>query len=132
MITQEGDIMTPTRHRLPDTRRSVTCKREICGFEVYIHVGFYDDGTEQSDATACQPGELFVKVAKHGTEMSGVIDAFAIMVSLALQYGVPWEKIKDKMIDMRFGIDDGQNSSLIDGIVRCVDQQITARIALLA
>lgn len=124
--------MEPTRHRLPDTRRSMTCKRDICGFEVYIIIGFYDDGTDQSNATASQPGELFVKVAKHGTEMSGVIDAFAIMVSLALQYGVPWEKIRDKMTGMRFGMHDGENTSLIDGIVKCVDQQITARTALLA
>ena len=122
----------PTRHRLPDTRRSITCKRDICGFEVYIHIGFYDDGTERSDSTACEPGELFIKVAKHGTEMSGVIDAFAIMVSLALQYGVPWEKISDKMTGMRFGIHDGVNTSLIDGIMKCIDQQIKARIALLA
>ena len=122
----------PTRHRLPTTRRSVTCKRDICGFEVYIHIGFYDDGTSESDATACTPGEVFIKVAKHGTEMSGVIDAFAITLSLALQYGVPWEKLRDKFTGMRFGLHDGVNCSLVDGIITCIDQQIATRTALLA
>lgn len=121
----------PHRNKLPDTRRSITCKRSICGFRVYITIGFHDDGTNSSDATAATPGEVFIKLAKHGTELSGMTDCLAILLSMSLQYGVPWEKIRDKFLGYRFGKEDDQNKSLIDGIVRCVDEQINARISLL-
>ena len=121
----------PRRTKLPATRRSITCKRDICGFRVYITIGFHDDGTSFSDATAAKPGEIFIKLAKHGTELSGMTDCLAILMSMALQYGVPWKKIRDKFIDYRFGSEDEKNKSLIDGIVRCVDEQINARASLL-
>lgn len=121
----------PYRNKLPDTRRSITCKRSICGFRVYITIGFHDDGTDASDKTLATPGEIFIKIAKHGTELSGMTDCLAILMSMALQYGVPWEKIRDKFIGYRFGREDEQYKSLIDGIVRCVDEQVCARASLL-
>lgn len=124
--------MTTKRTRLPDTRRSVTCKRSICGFQVYITIGFYDDGTDASDLTASIPGEIFIKLAKHGTELSGMTDCLAILLSMSLQYGVPWEKLRDKFIGYRFGMEDERHTSLIDGIVKCVDEVINERVSRLS
>jgi ribonucleoside-diphosphate reductase alpha chain len=68
------------RRRLPDERRSITHKFSIGGHEGYMTVGMYDDGT---------PGELFVTMAKEGSVVSGLMDNFATMISMSLQYGVP-------------------------------------------
>ena len=82
------------RRRLPDTRDSITHKFTIASaFECYMTVGLYPDNT---------PGELFVKAAKEGATMSGLLDAFAIVVSLALQHGVPLKSITDKLSFTRF------------------------------
>ncbi len=83
----------PYRRRLPDERRSVTHKFSIAGHEGYIHAGLYDDGS---------PGELFVTMSKEGSVISGLMDAFATSVSLALQYGVPLEVLVRKFSHMRF------------------------------
>src|SRR6185295_20271408 len=84
---------TPSRERLPDTRRSVTHKFEINQQEGYITVGFYDDG---------RPGEVFVKIAKHGSTISGLVDTIAVLTSMALQYGVPVETLARKFAYTRF------------------------------
>lgn len=88
-----GKTVPTARRRLPDTRQSLTHKFSIGNFEAYMTVGMYPDGT---------PGELFLKAAKEGATMSGLLDAFAIMVSLALQYGVPLKSITDKLSFSRF------------------------------
>src|SRR5690349_21992657 len=67
------------RHRLPEERASLTHKFNIAGHEGYITVGLYPNG---------QPGEIFIKMAKEGSTVSGLMDAFATSVSLALQQGV--------------------------------------------
>ena len=121
----------PHRTRLPETRRSVTCKRDICGFEVYITIGFFDDGTADTDVTAAKPGEVFVKIGKHGDVTSGLMDTCSLLLSVALQYGVPWEILCDKLSDVRFGAEDGKYKSLIDGIARVIDEQIRARESML-
>lgn len=82
------------RRRLPDTRQSITHKFSIGSFECYMTIGLYPE-----DST---PGEVFLKAAKEGATMSGLLDAFAIMVSLALQYGVPLKSITDKLSFTRF------------------------------
>jgi ribonucleoside-diphosphate reductase alpha chain len=69
-----------TRRRLPDERRSITHKFTVGGQEGYLTVGLYDDGV---------PGEIFIAMSKEGSTVSGLMDAFATCVSLALQYGVP-------------------------------------------
>jgi ribonucleoside-diphosphate reductase alpha chain len=81
------------RRRLPDTRASLTHKFAIEGHEGYITVGLFEDGT---------PGELFVTMAKEGSTLSGMMDAFATSVSLLLQYRVPLAHLVEKFGHMRF------------------------------
>ncbi len=83
----------PRRERLPDTRRSVTHKFSVGGHEGYITVGLYDDG---------RPGELFITMAKEGSTIGGLMDAFGTSVSLSLQYGVPLEVYVKKFSHTRF------------------------------
>jgi hypothetical protein len=68
------------RRRLPDERRAITHHFSIGGQEGYLTVGVYADGS---------PGEIFVRMAKEGSTVSGLMDGFATVVSLALQHGVP-------------------------------------------
>jgi ribonucleoside-diphosphate reductase alpha chain len=81
------------RHRLPDERASVTHKFSIGGHEGYITVGLYPTG---------QPGEIFIKMAKEGSTVSGLMDAFATSISLALQHGVPLKVLCEKFAHTRF------------------------------
>jgi ribonucleoside-diphosphate reductase alpha chain len=94
---QEAQLPVPTerpvRRHLPDERRSITHKFSIAGHEGYITVGMYEDGT---------PGEIFITMAKEGSVISGLMDAFATAISLALQYGVPLEKLVEKFSYTRF------------------------------
>lgn len=96
VITEEKATMIeqrPKRRRLPDERQSITHKFSIGGHEGYITVGMYEDGT---------PGEIFIVMSKEGSTISGVMDAFATAVSLALQYGVPLKVLVDKFTHTRF------------------------------
>lgn len=92
-VETRPDRKTPTRNRLPNERNSKTIKFAIGGHEGYATVGLYEDGS---------PGELFIKMAKEGSIVSGFADAFATMVSMALQHGAPLETIYDKLIGTRF------------------------------
>src|SRR2546428_758316 len=83
----------PVRRRLPDERQSLTHKFDIQGHEGYITVGLYPDGT---------PGEIFLTMAKEGSTISGLMDAFATQTSLALQYGVPLRVMVNTFSHMRF------------------------------
>ncbi len=83
----------PHRHRLPATRPSITHKFEVAGHEGYLNVGLYEDG---------QPGELFITMAKEGSTVGGMMDAFATSISLCLQYGVPLEALVKKFAHQRF------------------------------
>jgi ribonucleoside-diphosphate reductase alpha chain len=81
------------RHRLPEERASITHKFSIAGHEGYITVGLYPTG---------QPGEIFIKMAKEGSTVSGLMDAFATSISLALQHGVPLKVVCEKFAHTRF------------------------------
>ncbi len=83
----------PARRKLPDERRSITHKFSIAGHEGYITVGMYEDG---------KPGEIFLVMAKEGSTISGLMDAFATSISMALQYGVPLEALVEKFSHVRF------------------------------
>ncbi len=83
----------PVRHRMPDTRLSITHKFEIAGHEGYITVGTYENG---------QPGELFIQMAKEGSTIGGLMDTVATLTSLSLQYGVPLESLVKKFAFQRF------------------------------
>jgi ribonucleoside-diphosphate reductase alpha chain len=81
------------RHKLADERHSITHKFSIGGHEGYITVGLYADGT---------PGEIFVRMAKEGSVIAGLMDSFATAVSLSLQHGVPMQILVDKFKGTRF------------------------------
>jgi ribonucleoside-diphosphate reductase alpha chain len=114
-----GQVTAPsatTRKRLPRHRRSNTFAFRVADCDGYVTVGEYEDG---------RPGELFLKVSKQGSTLSGVMDAFAIAVSLGLQHGVPLSTFIKKYTNMRFepaGITDDPElriaTSLVDFIFR--------------
>jgi ribonucleoside-diphosphate reductase alpha chain len=83
----------PVRKRLPQDCRSIRHKFDIAGHEGYIHVGLFDDGG---------PGELFIKIAKEGSTISGLMDTIGILTSMALQYGVPLDVLVSKFSHVRF------------------------------
>lgn len=83
----------PVRRRLPKRRSSQTTSFAVGGAEGYLTASTYDDG---------QLGELFLKFGKQGSTLAGVMDAFSIAVSVALQYGVPLETYVEKFTNMRF------------------------------
>ena len=106
----------PTRRRLPATRPAKTFSFTVGDADGYIIAGEYpDDGI----------GEIFLKVAKQGSTLAGIMDAFAISVSLGLQYGVPLQAYVEKFVNMRFepsGITSDPDvrfaASLVDYIFR--------------
>ncbi|MBN2365034.1 MAG: vitamin B12-dependent ribonucleotide reductase [Calditrichaeota bacterium] len=89
-IKQHG---RPYRRRLPDERHAITHKFSIGGHEGYITAGMYEDGS---------PGEIFIVMAKEGSAVSGLMDAFATAISMALQYGVPLKVLCNKFTHSRF------------------------------
>jgi len=104
------------REKMPYERASVTHKFSVSGHEGYITVGMYEDG---------RPGEVFIKMAKEGSTLSGVMDGLAMTISLGLQYGVPLKVFVDKLLNTRFepsGITANPNirfvSSVLDYIAR--------------
>ncbi len=105
-VTKEGDkIVTldskedvpipgfPFRRRMPATRQSITHKFEVAGHEGYLTVGIYEDGG---------PGELFITMAKEGSTVGGIMDAFGTAISLCLQYGVSLQELCKKFAHSRF------------------------------
>jgi ribonucleoside-diphosphate reductase alpha chain len=104
------------REKMPVERASVTHKFSVGGHEGYITVGMYADN---------RPGELFIKMAKEGSTLSGVMDGLALTISLGLQYGVPLKVFVDKLVNTRFepsGISANPNirfaTSVLDYIAR--------------
>jgi ribonucleoside-diphosphate reductase alpha chain len=106
----------PTRTRLPKARPSRTTSFTVGGAEGYMTAGSYpDDGL----------GEVFLKLGKQGSTLAGVMDAFSIAISIALQYGVPLETYVQKFTNMRFepaGLTDDPDirmaQSMLDYIFR--------------
>jgi ribonucleoside-diphosphate reductase alpha chain len=92
-LAELGVVPTAVRRKLPDERESITHKFSIGGHEGYITVGKYEDGTA---------GEIFITMAKEGSTISGLMDSFATMASLALQHGVPLQLLVDKFTHTRF------------------------------
>lgn len=93
LATLRSRLDQPVRHRMPDTRTSLTHKFEIAGHEGYITVGLYEDG---------QPGELFITMSKEGSTIGGLMDTVGTLTSIALQYGVPLESLVKKFAYQRF------------------------------
>jgi ribonucleoside-diphosphate reductase alpha chain len=104
------------REKMPAERASVTHKFSVGGHEGYITVGLYEDN---------RPGEVFIKMSKEGSTLSGVMDGLALTISIGLQYGVPLKVFVDKLLNTRFepsGITANANirfvSSVLDYIAR--------------
>jgi ribonucleoside-diphosphate reductase alpha chain len=109
------------RHRLPAERASVTHKFALSGHEGYITVGLYPNG---------QPGEIFIRMAKEGSTVSGLMDSFATAVSLALQHGVPLRVLCEKFAHTRFepsgwtgNAEIGYAKSIMDYIFRWIQMR---------
>src|SRR5207244_839035 len=115
-IIEKVVVNEPTRQKLPRKRRSSTFSFRVADCHGYVTVGEYEDG---------RPGELFLKVSKQGSTLAGIMDGFAIAVSLGLQFGVPLRTFVDKFTNVRFepaGMTDDREirfaTSLLDYIFR--------------
>lgn len=106
------------REHLPDSRPSRTRKVQVAGHEFYVTVGFYPDDEKDEARIA----EIFVKASKHGSDTSLFVDAWSVMASVALQYGVPWAKVRDKFMHSRGSTNDHESPSFLHAIVVAADK----------
>jgi ribonucleoside-diphosphate reductase alpha chain len=93
---RQEDLSGPpaaNRHRLPDERVGLTHHFSIAGHEGYLTVGLYPNG---------QPGEIFIRMAKEGSTIAGLMECFGTVVSVSLQHGVPLKVLCDKLSHTRF------------------------------
>ncbi len=118
---KETEVRRAMRRKLPDERNSITHKFSIAGQEGYFMVGLYEDGS---------PGEIFIKMSKEGSTISGLMDSFAVAISMCLQYGVPLRVLVNKFSHTRFepsGYTTNRDipiaKSLMDYIFRWFDQK---------
>ncbi len=102
------------QHQFPATRRGLTRKFN-CGLDVYLTVNLKPDG---------DPGEVFVKLGKQGTTVSGLVQAWAVTISVALQRGVPWSDLREKYQDMTFDPKTHEYTSLVDAVAKNVDELV--------
>ena len=92
-MPQETPEMIATRQSLPVTRDSITHKFNVARHEGYLTIGLYPDG---------RPGEIFIKMAKEGSTISGMCQAFCRAFSLAMQYGLTVDDAVIRFRGMRF------------------------------
>ena len=124
--TEQQDLFARARRRkLPDERKSITHKFSVAGHEGYIIVGMYQEGT---------PGEIFIKMAKEGSTLSGFMDGVAVSISIGLQYGVPLRILVDKLTNTRFepsGFTENPSiryaSSILDYLARWLGGKFISR-----
>jgi ribonucleoside-diphosphate reductase alpha chain len=93
---QQEDLSGPpaaNRHRLPDERVGITHHFSIAGHKGYLTVGLYPNG---------QPGEIFIRMAKEGSTIAGLMECFGTVVSVSLQHGVPLQVLVGKLSHTRF------------------------------
>ncbi len=125
LTTKKKEVVdAPPRHRLPDERSAICHKFTIGGHEGYLHVGLYDDGSF---------GEIFIRMAKEGSTISGMMDAFATSISIGVQYGVPLATFVEKFKHTRFepsgftpNRDIKMAQSIIDYIFRYLELKFLA------
>lgn len=115
--------MIASRHALPSTRQSITHKFMIANIEGYLTVGLYEDGT---------PGEIFIKISKEGSAISGFCQAFCRAFSLSLQHGLSVRDAVVRFKGMRFepygatsNPDIPEASSIIDYVARFLELHFT-------
>ncbi len=108
----------PPRERTAETRAGVTRKvPDACGFELYINVNFYPENSNGD----IKPSEVFLTIAKKGSVINGFVRTFAVLISVMLQYGIPWDVIYGKLEGMKFDPMDAKYASLIDAIAQNVN-----------
>ncbi len=108
------------REKMPAERASVTHKFSVGGHEGYITVGLYEDN---------RPGEVFIKMSKEGSTLSGVMDGLALTISIGLQYGVPLKVFVDKLLNTRFepsGITANANIRFVSSVLALPEVIATA------
>lgn len=123
-MTDKDAPMLATRQALTPTRQSLTHKFTIGRHEGYLTIGLYADGT---------PGEIFIKIAKEGSAISGMCQAFCRAFSIALQYGLPVDEAVKRFKGMRFephgptsNPDIPQADSIIDYVARYLEIEFAA------
>lgn len=105
----------PHRKKLPENRDGLTAYVKACQMKFYITCNWFDDGT---------PAEIFVKISKQGSTLSGLVQALVVTISLALQYGVPWEALSRKYRGTNFPPHDDANSSIVHAIASAIDRMV--------
>jgi ribonucleoside-diphosphate reductase alpha chain len=123
LYTQKSNKRKETleRKKLPMVRQSETHKFSVAGHEGYLTYGMFEDGSL---------GEIFIKMSKQGSTLAGLLDAFAIAVSIALQYGVPLKELVGKFIYMRFepmGITNNQDIAIASSIIDYIFKYLAYR-----
>jgi ribonucleoside-diphosphate reductase alpha chain len=115
-VTEKYIVKGAVRRDMPKVRNAKTFSFSVAGSKGYVTVGEFEDGT---------PGEVFMKIAKQGSTLAGIMDALAISVSYGLQYGVPLKSYVHGLTNMAFapsGITDDKDirtaSSLVDYIFK--------------
>ncbi len=107
----KGYVIKPARKRMLDERQAITHKFSISNHEGYLTVGLYENG---------QPGELFISMSKEGSVISGLMDSFAVSISVGLQYGVPLKVLVNRFVHTRFepsGFTNNPNIRIAKSIV---------------
>lgn len=117
--------LQPVRRKLESERHAVNHRFQVADHEGYLNIGLYPDGS---------PGELFIKMSKEGSTVSGLMDVIGILTSVALQYGVPLATLTHKLRHTRFepaGMTDNPEqrhaSSLIDYVFGWIERKFVLR-----
>ena len=128
-VVKEDDLMSAMavrREVLPETRLSKTHKFMIGGHEGYLTVGLFPDG---------RPGEIFIKMSKEGSTLSGLIQGFCRAFSLALQHGLSVHDASDRFRGMRFepmgptnNPDIPETASILDYVARYLQINFVERV----
>ena len=117
----ERIVQKPLRSKLPQERHSITHKFSISGHEGYLTIGLYDNG---------QPGEIFIKMSKEGSTLSGIMDALALSISMNLQYGVPLEVLVSKFCHSRFepaGMTGNRDIPMVKSIIDYIGRYLALK-----
>ena len=123
-----SDFLGPpaaNRHRLQNERSAITHHFAFGGHEGYLTVGFYPNG---------QPGEIFIRMAKAGSTIAGLMECFGTVVSVSLQHGVPLKVLCDKLSHTRFepsgwtgNAEIGYAKSIMDYLFRWMELRFLSR-----
>lgn len=99
--------------KFPPTRTGLTKRITVSNFDIYITVNCFDGNG---------PGEVFIKIAKTGSTVSALLEALATTISVALQNGTPWSKLKDKYLGYNFEPFDADGKSILHRIAETIEE----------